>query len=243
MPPDFLALDESYDPVSGCFELPEGRFDNCHTELPVCRSWYWLARMVGARQILETGTYLGYSTCHLAAAVRDNGGGQVTTVDPWVLPHLWDGSELQSFVHWIPKASQDALAEILGCRFDILVIDSVHTYAQSSWELAHFEPLLRPGGLILMHDSLLHDGVGCSVAQLSVNSRFEVLTLDTPRKLPCETLGYPVSMGLSVLRKKTDGEPLHRIPELLEMPEHVPDGPLPVARLLGTPHFRSIPLN
>jgi len=37
---------------------------------------YMLARATGARSIIEFGTSFGISTLHLAAALKDNGGGQ-----------------------------------------------------------------------------------------------------------------------------------------------------------------------
>jgi predicted O-methyltransferase YrrM len=42
---------------------------------------YALCRAMGARHILEAGTAFGVSTLYLAAALRDNGGGRVTTCD------------------------------------------------------------------------------------------------------------------------------------------------------------------
>ena len=49
--------------------------------LPVSRTTgkllYLLARSVGARNIIEFGTSFGISTLHLAAALRDNGGGRL----------------------------------------------------------------------------------------------------------------------------------------------------------------------
>ncbi|MCQ4380070.1 class I SAM-dependent methyltransferase, partial [Clostridioides difficile] len=38
-----------------------------------------LARSGGARSIVEFGTSFGISTLHLAAALRDNGGGRLVT--------------------------------------------------------------------------------------------------------------------------------------------------------------------
>jgi predicted O-methyltransferase YrrM len=38
---------------------------------------YMLARAIGARSIVEFGTSFGISTLHLAAALRDNGGGRL----------------------------------------------------------------------------------------------------------------------------------------------------------------------
>ncbi|MGI9595832.1 MAG: O-methyltransferase [Acidimicrobiales bacterium] len=42
---------------------------------------YGLCRAAGATRIVEAGTSFGVSTMYLAAAVRDNGGGLVTTCD------------------------------------------------------------------------------------------------------------------------------------------------------------------
>ena len=51
--------------------------------LPVSRETgvllYMLARSSGAQSIVEFGTSFGISTLHLAAALRDNGGGRLVT--------------------------------------------------------------------------------------------------------------------------------------------------------------------
>src|SRR5690349_9751030 len=53
--------------------------------LPVSREagllLYMLARSSGARTIVEFGTSFGISTLHLAAALRDNGGGRLITCE------------------------------------------------------------------------------------------------------------------------------------------------------------------
>ena len=53
--------------------------------LPVSRATgallYMLARHAGAREIVEYGTSFGLSTLHLAAALRDNGGGRLITCE------------------------------------------------------------------------------------------------------------------------------------------------------------------
>src|ERR1700743_2382854 len=41
----------------------------------LARLIYMLSRSIGARSIVEFGTSFGISTLHLAAALRDNGGG------------------------------------------------------------------------------------------------------------------------------------------------------------------------
>jgi predicted O-methyltransferase YrrM len=42
---------------------------------------YMLVRSTGARSIVEFGTSFGVSTLHLAAGLRDNGGGRVITTE------------------------------------------------------------------------------------------------------------------------------------------------------------------
>lgn len=42
---------------------------------------YMLARSVAARSMVEFGTSFGISTLHLAAALRDNGGGRRITTE------------------------------------------------------------------------------------------------------------------------------------------------------------------
>lgn len=60
-----------------------GRLRNA--PLPVSRDTgallYMLARSSGARAIVEFGTSFGISTLHLAAALRDNGGGRLITTE------------------------------------------------------------------------------------------------------------------------------------------------------------------
>ena len=45
------------------------------------RLLYMLVRAAGARSIVEFGTSFGISTLHLAAGLRDNGGGRIITTE------------------------------------------------------------------------------------------------------------------------------------------------------------------
>ncbi len=218
---------ETYD-GHGYYRNPNGSLDCCHTEVEVLGLLHHFLRSIKPRCVLETGTYRGLSTCFLAAALCENGlGGTVHAIDPWAIPHLWEGSELEAFVTWHPLSSQDALPEIEAVApLDFMFIDSIHTYAQSSWEVAHFEPLLRPGGYIALHDSLVHNGVGRTVQHLYDSPRFEVITLETPRTHPTDKfVGGQVSVGLTLARKIRDGSPIVQDYAWLDVPEHMPQGP------------------
>lgn len=173
-------------------------------ELEVGHFCYEFVGLVNATTVLETGVWRGYSTCLLAAAVKQQrAGGRIYAIDPLCVPHLWDRNDLKYYITWIPKRCQDALDDVRHLTFDLLVIDSHHDYETTLWEVKHFEPLLRDGGYILLHDSLSFDGVGAVVFQLTENPRFEVITLDTPRGV---VPPYRLS-GLTVVRKIRSGKP------------------------------------
>ena len=226
------AVIQTYDSVSGYYKTADGEADFGHTEAPVLTLWYSLVRSVRPRMIVETGVYQGLSTCFLAAGLRDNGEGEVHGIDPLETPHLWEGSELEKYITWHAETSQDALPAIQDIApIDMLLIDSEHTYAQSSWELAEYEPLVAEGGYILLHDCLWHDGVGRTVQHLLDSDRFEVVIFETPRAYEHDHMkGGRVSMGLAVARKIQSGSPLERDPAWIDVPERAPQGPEPLLR-------------
>src|ERR1700683_10678 len=67
---------------------------------------YMLARSIGARSIVEFGTSFGISTLHLAAALRDNGGGRLI------------GSEFESskIAHCADKLAAAGLDDLVEIR-------------------------------------------------------------------------------------------------------------------------------
>lgn len=230
MPPAFLDSVRTYDQKTGYFKRADGTLDGCPTEVEVCQLWHSLVVMTRATSILETGTYQGLSTCYLAAGLRDNGGGRIVTIDPWQIPHLWENTSLQQYIEWLPLTSPEAFPQVQNRQFDLLFIDSEHTYRTSMWELSNFEPLVRPGGYIVFHDSLFHDGVGHTVCTLYDDPRFEPITFETPRRVVAPAITEPVPMGMTIVRKISNGATLRIDPTLVAVPEHPPYGPEPVAR-------------
>ncbi len=206
MPAKILRFESRYNPETGGYR-PRlgGKEDYGSVEVEVGRLWYSLVMLLRPRYVLETGTYFGYSTCMIAAALRDLGDERhVTTIDPEERDHLWRGTRLAPLIRWINMMSQDAAADLAGSKFDLLVLDSDHHYNTIIAELMLFEPMLRRGGSILMHDTLFFDGVGAAVKQLEANPRFEVVTLPSPR-----THGDPKGRkpGVTIVRKVREKGP------------------------------------
>jgi len=226
-------LKAAYDPASGLYRRQDGTLDDWGpTEIETLETWHGLLRCLKPKVVVETGVLYGLSTCYIAAALRDNGvdGAKVYLIDPWNMPHLWDGSDLERFIEFFPLTSQDAAPRLAHLKIDVLVIDSLHTYAQASWELMTFEPQLREGGFIIMHDSLILDGVGRTAQHLYDSPRFEAMTFDTPRTAQMLTVEGPVSMGCTIARKIRNGMPFVQDPSWLSVPENALAGPLPFIR-------------
>jgi hypothetical protein len=136
--------------------------------------------------VLETGCSRGFSTSFLATAVTDNGDGGVISIDADDLFHLWEGSEVEPAITFINANSLDVVGQVRellnGEMFDLLFLDSLHTYAHLMAEIMLYERLLKTGGMIVLHDTIFYDCLAPVVMQLSECPRFEVITLPSPRK-------------------------------------------------------------
>jgi cephalosporin hydroxylase len=101
--------------------------------------------------VLELGVRSGNSTSAFLAAAEKT-GGHVWSVDtaPPDVPRHWAGSDLWTFVQ-----GDDLTLELPATEFDVLFIDTSHHYAHTLTELRRFVPLVKPGGTVLLHDTLL----------------------------------------------------------------------------------------
>ena len=106
-----------------------------------CRVLAWLAER---RDVLEIGTGLGVSTRAMAETAR---GVMTVDPDPWVANNV-------SFVgiNVLPTTELDADE---WRRFDLAFIDGDHSEEAVLADLRAVIPLLRPGGLIVLHDTNL----------------------------------------------------------------------------------------
>lgn len=113
---------------------------------------YMLARSCGARAIVEFGTSLGISTIHLAAALKDNGGGIVigTEFEPSKVTraraHL-AAVELADLVDIREGDALETLAQNLPDSIDLVLLDGAKTLYNPILSL--LEKRLRPGALVI----------------------------------------------------------------------------------------------
>ncbi len=124
--------------------------------LPVSRSTgtllYMLARNAQARHVVEFGTSFGISTLYLAAALRDNGGGQLITTEfePTKVARAQAHLEEAGLLDLVDIRAGDALETLrqnLPERIDLVLLDGAKGLYKDILEL--LEGRLRPGALIL----------------------------------------------------------------------------------------------
>lgn len=113
---------------------------------------YMLARGCGARRIVEFGTSFGISTLHLAAALRDNGGGQLITseFEPSKVARAWDNLTEAGLIDLVEIREGDALQTLsadLPDSIDLLLLDGAKALYPEI--LALVESRLRPGGFVV----------------------------------------------------------------------------------------------
>lgn len=113
---------------------------------------YMLARNSRARTIVEFGTSFGVSTLYLAAALRDNGGGQLITTEfePSKLSRARENLRVGGLLDLVDIRAGDALQTLrtdLPEVIDLLLLDGAKALYTDVLEM--LEPRLRPGAFIL----------------------------------------------------------------------------------------------
>jgi len=124
--------------------------------LPVSRETgtllYLLARSSRARQIVEFGTSFGISTLHLAAALRDNGGGHLITseFEPAKVAQAREHLRAGGLLDLVELRAGDAMQTLsvdLPENVDVLLLDGAKALYPDI--LALVQPHLRPGALVV----------------------------------------------------------------------------------------------
>lgn len=139
---------------------------------------YTLARELPPEaNIVELGSYLGASTCHLAAGAAAR-HGRVTAIDLWNNETIY-GDDRDTFdqfrrniapvadrVRVVRKRTQDLMPEDIQPPVHLAFIDADHSYEATKSDAAFLAPHIAPGGLIAFHDATTFAGVGQAVAEM-----------------------------------------------------------------------------
>lgn len=120
------------------------------------RLLYVLARACRAKRIVEFGSSFGFSTLHLAAALRDNGGGLLITTEfePSKLARARENLAAAGLLDLVEIREGDArctLSANLPAELDLVLMDGAKGLYPEI--LTKLEPVLRAGALILADDA------------------------------------------------------------------------------------------
>lgn len=116
-----------------------------------------LARLVGARSILEIGTFTGYSALCMAEGMHEDGRLVTCDVDPkatTMAKEFWAKSPHGKKIELRLGPALDTIAGLDG-PFDMAFIDADKQNYRAYWEAV--VPKMRPGGL-LVTDNVLWSG-------------------------------------------------------------------------------------
>ena len=165
-----------------------------------------LAQMTSATDILELGTFTGYSAICLASALPEDGHLDTLELNDELEDLILEGFERACLADKIELHIGDCKETVLrlkeeGRMYDIVYIDANKREYCEYYDLVF--DMIRPGGLILA-DNVIWDGKVCQdplpqdKQTLSI-VRFNDMVSADPR---VESVIIPLRDGLNVIRKK-----------------------------------------
>lgn len=123
------------------------------------RFLYSMVRAAKATRVVEFGTSMGISTIYLAAALRDNGGGQLigSELEPSKVARARANILAAGLTDLVEIREGDALETLqdVGGTVDLLLVDGAFSLYLPVLKL--IEPRLRPGAVILGENAFAPD--------------------------------------------------------------------------------------
>jgi predicted O-methyltransferase YrrM len=146
-----------------------------------------LAKATGAKQILEIGTSVGYSTVHLALAAQET-GGHITTLE--LMPAKYEQAKANlargGLSACVTQHLGDALLLLptLPGPWDLVFLDPEKELYEQAWK--SFSDRVRVGGVVIA-DNLVSHAADLSgyVAMIRSDDRYETVTV-------------PIGLGLEI---------------------------------------------
>lgn len=166
---------------------------------------YMMTRMLSPRNVLEIGTFTGYSAICMASGLPEGGHLDTLEVNDELEDLITEGFGRAGVEDRITLHIGDALEFLRGrqgkCSYDLTFIDANKREYPDYYELVL--SLTRSGGFILADDVLWDGKVYAenvpSDKQTAGIVKFNDIAASDPR---VETVILPIRHGLSIIRKK-----------------------------------------
>ena len=143
-------------PVNGVPARLWSMYDVNSAESEVLDLLMVLTRLVKPAHVIETGTWLGLSSCAIARGLVANGFGDLTTleVDPEIHQAARENIDRRGFAGVVDARLCSSLQFVPDRKYDMAVFDSeMHLLADEFWRL---KPSLKDGATVVFHDSAPH---------------------------------------------------------------------------------------
>lgn len=161
-----------------------------------------LARLIGARTVVEVGTFTGYSTMALAEGVGPD--GTVITCDiaeTWsaIATRAWRDAGVSDRIRPMLGPAAESLRTLPEKPFvDLVFIDADKVGYVEYWEL--LVPRVRPGGLLIA-DNVLYAGEAVSPGATGNGRAIRDFNAHVLLDNRVESVLLPVADGITLARK------------------------------------------
>jgi predicted O-methyltransferase YrrM len=166
-----------------------------------------LVELTGAQQILEVGTFLGYSSLALALALPPDGHLITCDLDATtgaIARRYWEAAGVGDRIEQRLGPAEATLRQLLAAggsgRFDLMFIDAdkrgYDTYVELGLQL------LRPGGLLLLDNTLWSGRVADATVADPRTEALRQLNLKLHRDERVSLSLVPIGDGLTLARKR-----------------------------------------
>ncbi len=166
-----------------------------------------IARLIGARRIIEIGTFTGYSSICLARALPDDGQLLCCDIDEhWtgIAQRYWEEAGLSHRIHLRLAPALDTLDALLRDgqhkSFDLVFIDADKENYDAYYERSL--QLLGPGGLIIFDNMLWSGRVADESVQDIDTVALRALNLKLKGDQRVDISLLPMADGITLARKR-----------------------------------------
>lgn len=168
-----------------------------------------IARMCGAKRILELGTFTGYSAICLASALQEDGHLDTLELNDELEDLILEGFEKAGLADRISLHIGDCKETLIKMRseikenelYDLVYIDANKREYCEYYDLVF--DMVRPGGIILA-DNVIWDGKVCQDPLPQDKQTLSIVRFNdmVSKDHRVESVILPIRDGLNIIRKK-----------------------------------------
>lgn len=136
-------------------------------------------------RVLEVGSYLGASTCYIAAGLPDK-QSTIICIDTWQNQTMPDGirdtfaqfetnlKSVKDQLTLIRKPSSEVKSREIPGPFDLVFLDGDHSYRQTKSDYELVKDLVAKNGILAFHDSLFFEGVSRVIGEALASAQWQI---------------------------------------------------------------------